>query len=147
MVAGVGDDGVAGSEQRADRREVGLVSSGEDDRGLGAHPLGELGLELEVERGGAVQQARAGQAGAVAREGVARALHHPLVPGQPEVVVRAEHYPRLTLHLDHGHRWRLDLAEVGQHAGLARRAQLRHALVAGDLCEDVDGGGHIGWAR
>ena len=65
MVAGVDDDGVAGPEQRAERADVRLVAGGEDDRVLGAHPLGELALELEVQRRRAVEQARAGQPGAV----------------------------------------------------------------------------------
>ena len=64
----------AGPEQRAERADVGLVAGGEDDRLLGAHPLRELALELEVQRRRAVEQARAGQARAVALERVARAL-------------------------------------------------------------------------
>ena len=48
------------------------------------------------------------------------------------------------LHLDHRHRRRLDGAEVGQQVGLARGAQQLLALVAADLGEDVDRGGHIG---
>ena len=50
VVAGVGDHGVAGGEDRPERPQVGLVAGGEDDRLLRAHPLGELALELEVER-------------------------------------------------------------------------------------------------
>ena len=46
VVAGVGDHRVARAEQRAERAEVGLVAGREDDRVLGAHPLGELALEL-----------------------------------------------------------------------------------------------------
>ena len=75
VVAGVGDHGVARAEERAERADVGLVAGREDDRLLGAHPLGELGLELEVQVDRAVEQPRAGQAGAVALERVARALH------------------------------------------------------------------------
>ena len=66
VVAGVADDGVARAEDRAEHAEVRLVAGGEDDRVLGAHPLGDLALELEVQRDRPVEQARAGQAGAVA---------------------------------------------------------------------------------
>ena len=66
VVAGVDDHRVAGSEQRAERADVGLVAGREDERVLGVHPLGDLALELEVQRDRAVQQARAGQPGAVA---------------------------------------------------------------------------------
>ena len=66
VVARVDDHRVAGAEQRAERADVGLVAGGEHDRVLGVHPLGELALELQVQGRGAVEQARAGQAGAVA---------------------------------------------------------------------------------
>ena len=62
-----------GREDRAERADVGLVAGGEDERVLGAHPLRDLALELEVQVDRAVEQARAGQAGAVALERVARA--------------------------------------------------------------------------
>ena len=65
-----------------ERAEVRLVAGGEDDRVLGAQPLGELALELDVQVDRAVQEARAGEAGAVAVERVARALLDPLVAGQ-----------------------------------------------------------------
>ena len=74
VVARVGDHGVAGAEQRAERADVGLVARREDDRLLGAHPLRQLGLELEVQVDRAVEQPRAGEPGAVALERVARAL-------------------------------------------------------------------------
>ncbi len=66
VVAGVGDHRVAGTEDRAERPDVGLVAGREHDRVLRAHPLGDLALEVEVQGDRAVQQARAGQAGAVA---------------------------------------------------------------------------------
>ncbi len=57
MVAGVDDHGVARAEDRAERPEVRLVPGGEDERVLGAHPIRELALELEMKRGRAVQAA------------------------------------------------------------------------------------------
>src|SRR4051812_32167002 len=65
VVGGVGDDGVAGREDRAERADVRLVAGGEDQGGLGAHPVGELALELEVQGDRPVEQPRAGQAGPV----------------------------------------------------------------------------------
>ena len=108
-----------------------------DERLLGAHPLGDLLLELEVQRDRAVEQARAGQPGAVLRQRVVRGLDDALVGGQAEVVVGAEHDPLGALHLDDGAGRALERAEVGQHVGLARGAQLLGALVAADLGEDV----------
>ncbi len=137
MVGRVDDHRVAGAEQRAERADVGLVAGGEDDRVVGVHPLGQLALELEVQRGGAVQQARTGQPRAIAVQRVLGALHHTLVAGQAKVVVGGEHDPRRALHLDDRHRRRLDRAEVGHQVGVARGAQQLLALVTADLCEDV----------
>ena len=94
-------DRVAGGEDRAERADVRLVAGGEDERVLGPHPLRDLALELEVQLERAVEQPRAGQAGAVALQRVAGARHDARVGGQPEVVVRAEHDPLGALHLDH----------------------------------------------
>ena len=82
-------------------------------------PVGELGLELEVQVDRAVQEARAGQPGAVAVDGVERRLLDPLVAGQAEVVVGAEHDPPGALHLDDRQRRALEHAEVGER-GRAR---------------------------
>jgi hypothetical protein len=127
----------ARSEHRAERADVGLVAGGEHDRVLGVHPLGELLLELQVQRGGAVEQPRAGQPGSVAVQSVLGALHHALVGGEPEVVVGREHDPRRALHLHDWHRGRLDRAEVRHQVGLARGAQQLLALMTADLREDV----------
>ncbi len=144
MVAGVRDDGVAGGQERAERRQVRLVARGEDDRLLGAHPVGDLALELEVQRDRAVQQPRARQAGAVLRQRVGRALDDALVAGQPEVVVGAEHDPLRALHLDDRSRGTFERAEVRQQVELARGAQLLGALVAAHLGKDVScRGGHV----
>jgi hypothetical protein len=134
--------------QGAERAEVGLLAGREDDRVVGAHPVGELLLELEVQAGRAVEQARPGQAGPVAGQGVARALHDPLVGGQAEVVVGAEHDPRAALHLHDRQRRGGDLAEVREQAGLAGRAHQGDAVVVAGLGKDVgDGVPHIGSSR
>jgi hypothetical protein len=72
VVARVGHHGVARAEERAQRAQVGLVAGGEDQRRLGCSyqpAISRLELEVEIER--AVQEARAGQPGAVAVQGVA----------------------------------------------------------------------------
>ena len=140
MVARVDDHGVGGSEDRAQHAEVGLMAGGEHERVLGVHPLRDLSLELQMQRDRPVQQARAGQSGAIAVQGVLGSLHHPLIAGQPEVVVGAEHDPLGALHLDDRHRGRGQDMEVGQHVGLAGGAQDLFALVAVDLGEEVGGG-------
>ena len=82
VVARVADHGVAGAEQRRDAAHVRQVAGGEDERVVGAHPLGDLALELEVQRDRPVQEARAGQRGAVLLERVAGGLLDALVAGQ-----------------------------------------------------------------
>ena len=62
VVAGVADHGVARLEDRPDAAQVRLVAGRVDDRLLGPHPLGQLALEVDVQRRRAVQQARAGDA-------------------------------------------------------------------------------------
>ena len=133
----------AGPRIVPERADVGLVAGREHERRLGAEPLGELALELEVQVGGAVEEARAGQAGAVAVQRVERALLDALVAGQPEIVVRAEHDPPLALHLDDRQRRTLEHAEVGQRVELAGGSQLLEALVLARLGEDVDRGRHV----
>ena len=140
VVAGVADHRVAGLEDRADAADVRLVAGGVDDRVLGPHPLGQLALEVEVERRRAVQQARAGDAGAVGLQRVAGGLLDPLVAGQPEVVVGAEHDRLPALHLDHGAGLRGEQAEVGEEVVLLGRFELLEAVVAAGLLEDVDRG-------
>ena len=61
VVAGVGDHGVGGAQDRRQAAEVGLVAGREDQRVLGAHPVRDLLLELAVQRDRAVHQARAGE--------------------------------------------------------------------------------------
>ncbi len=143
VIGRVHDHGVLCVEQRSERADVCLVAGGEDDRVVGLHPFGELALELEVQWRGAVQQARACKSCAVAGERVARALHHPLVAGQAQVVVGGEHDAWGALHLHDRHRRRLDRAEVGHQVGLAGGLQKLFALVAADLREHVCGCEHL----
>ena len=159
VIARVDDDRVAGGEDRPERAEVGLMPGREDQRALGAQPVGELLLELEMQVGRAVQEARAGQAGAVAVQCLERALSDALVPGQPgavfvqrveralldalvtgepEVVVGAEHDPGLALHLDDGQRGAFQHAEIRDQVELSRGSQLLESLMLAGLGEDID---------
>jgi hypothetical protein len=148
VVAGVGDDGVAGRQQRPERREVRLMAGREDDRLLGAHPLGDLLLELEVQRDRPVEQPRASQPGAVLVQRGLGALDDALVGSQAEIVVGAEHDPLGALHLDDRARGALERAEVGQQVGVAGVLQLLGAVMAADLCKDVlCRGSHVAWSR
>ena len=140
MVAGVADHRVAGLEDRADAADVRLVAGRVDDRLLGPHPLGQLALELDVQRRRPVQQPRPGDAGSVALQRVAGGLLDPLVAGQPEVVVGAEHDRLPPLHLDHRPCLRGEEAEVGEEVVLARLLELLEPVVGAGLLEDVDGG-------
>jgi hypothetical protein len=142
VVGRVNDNCVLRAQYRPQSADVRLMAGREHERVVASHPLGELALELEVKRGGPVEQPRPGQAGAVAGERVARSLYHALVAGQAEVVVGGEHDPRGALHLHDRHRGRLDRAEVGHQVGLARGPQELLALVTANLGEDVCRCGH-----
>ena len=146
VVAGVGHHGVARAGDRPDGAEVGLVAGGENHRRLGAHPVGDLLLELGVKGDRPVEQPRAGEPGSVLLERIARALEDPLVPGKAEVVVRSEHDPLGTFHFHHRPGGAVEKPEVGEQVGLPGHPQLLFALVAVDLGEEVCwGGGHIAW--
>jgi len=86
---------------RLQAADVRLVSGREDDRVLGAHPVGQLGLQFDVERGGPVQEPRARDPRAVLLERLGGGPLDPRVPGQSEVVVRPEHDRLPPFHLDH----------------------------------------------
>ena len=135
VVARVADHGVCRLEQRADAAGVGQVAGGEDERLLGAHPVRQLALQLQVQRQRAVEEAGAGEAGAEALQRVARGLLHARVAGQPEVVVRAQHDALAAFHLHHRAGRALEHAEVGHEVVLARRAELLEPLVAAGLVE------------
>ena len=139
VVGRVADHGVAGAEDRADRPGVRLVAGREHQHLLGLHPLGELLLELEVERRRPVQQARAGEPGAVGLEGAAGRVLDPLVGRQAEVVVGAEHDRLAALHLDHGPGLRAHHPEVGEEVLLLGEREQVLAVVRAGLLEDVDG--------
>ncbi len=117
---------------------VGAVAGREDERLLCPHPIRELGLEFDVEGGRPVQEARAGQTGAVAVERIASTLADPLVARQPEVVVRAEHHDLAALDLHQRPGLGLDQAEVGEEVVLARGFELLHAVVGARLGEYVN---------
>ena len=142
MVAGVGDDRVARTEDRPERAEVGLVAGGEDDRVLGADPFGQLLLQLHVQIDRPVQKSRAREAGAVALERVACSLSDASVASQAQVVVGAEHDPPGALHLDDRQRRPLQHVEVGKGAELAGGPQLLQAFELTSFCENVDRGRH-----
>ena len=143
MVAGVGDHRVRGTEDRAERTEVGLMAGREHERGLGPEPLGELRLERQVQADRAVEKPRAGQSGAVLVERVQRALLDALVAGETEVVVGAEHDPRLALHLDDRERGTLEHPEVREHVVLLGGAEQLESFELPGLGEDVDRSGHV----
>jgi hypothetical protein len=135
VVAGVADDGVAGAEQRSDRAGVGQVAGGEDERVLGAHEVGELVLELEVERERSVEEARPGEPGAKFLQRFARGGLHARVAREPEVVVRPQHDAPVSLHLDHRSRGALEHPEVRHQIVVAGSLELLEPLVAACLLE------------
>jgi hypothetical protein len=130
-------------EQRADRRQIGLMAGREDERRFGVEPLGELLLERHVQIDGAVQEARAGQAGPVFEQRRLGRLLDALIARQPQIVVGPEHDPGLALHLDDRERRALQHAEVGKRVDRARHLELLEPLVLSRLGEDVDRGGHL----
>jgi hypothetical protein len=125
-----------------DAADVGLVAGGEDEGVLVLHPVGDLALELKVQRQRAVHEAGSGQAGAVALERVAGGCLDARVAGQAQVVVRPERDALLALHLHHRAGLGVDPAEVRQQVVLARRPQLLEPVVRAGLLEDVGGDLH-----
>ncbi len=87
---GVGDDQGVGVGQGGDGREVGVVAGREHQRGREPGERGQRLLELLVEAQRAGDQARGARAGAVLLGRRDRALDHPRVPGQAEVVVAGQ---------------------------------------------------------
>ena len=140
MVTGIADDRVARLEDGADRAQVRLVAGRVDDHVLRTHPVGELALELDVERRGAVEKARPGDAGPVLLERVSRRLLDPLVGRQPQVVVGAEHDRLAPLHLDHGAGLGLEDPEIGEEIALLGGFELLGPVVRAGLLEDVHRG-------
>jgi hypothetical protein len=100
--------------------QVHLIAGGEDQRRLFAHEGRDLGLELFVKLHRAVDQARAGHAGAEAVDGVLGRFTHFGVRGESEVVVRAEHQHALAVDLGLGSVVEVERAEEGVDAHLAR---------------------------
>ena len=91
VVQRVGQD-QAVRQQLGDGRDAGLVrhvARGEDERGLLAVQVGELGLELDQRMVGAGDVARAARAGAHARRGLDHRADHLRVLAHAEIVVGA----------------------------------------------------------
>src|SRR5690606_1807048 len=82
---------VVPAEQTREHAEIDLEAGREGEGGFAAHERGEALLEAYVDVERAVEQARAGAAGAVLLEGRARGLLDLGMVGEAEVVVRAEH--------------------------------------------------------
>ena len=91
VAVAVDQDDVAGAAQAADERQVRLVAGAEDDRVALAEPVGQLALEIFVQRERAVGRPRSGGAGAVLEHGAARRLGDVGMERETEIVVRAEH--------------------------------------------------------
>ena len=147
VVGRVADHGVAGVEQRRDAADVRQVAGREDERVVGAHPVGDLLLELDVQRDRPVEEARAGQRRPVLLERVAGSLLDALVAGQAEVVVRAELDPLGALHRDDRPRLAFEQPEIRHQVLLAGRAKLLHAVVRAGFLEEVDGRWHSNRVR
>ena len=113
VAGGIQKDGVVGLDQRGQQAHVGQVSGREHQGGLGAHPVGQLVLELAVQRQGAVHQAAAGTAGPVPLDGLDGRPLDPFVAGQSEVVVGSEHDDRPPVVLHHRTRLAGHLPVVG----------------------------------
>ena len=113
VAVAVDQDDVVDAAQAADDRQVGLVAGAENQGVPLAEPVGELALEILVQRQGAVGGSRTGGAGAVLQKGVARGRHHRRLERQAQVVVGAEHQRGLAVD-DH-----LARAEHALNHGLA----------------------------
>ena len=137
VVARIADHRVTRLEDGADRAQVRLVAGREHDHVFGPHPVGELPLQLHVHGRGAVEQARSGDTGAVLLQGVAGRLLDPLVRGQSQVVVGAQHDRLASLHLHHGPRLGLEDPEIGEEVALFGGFELLDPIMGPGLLEDI----------
>ncbi len=90
VVQRVGEDRIPRAGERGQERGVGLEPGVEEQRGLRALPLRQLGLEQIVKGRAAPQQARRARARAVGSRGVGRGVGEAGVFPQAQVVVGAE---------------------------------------------------------
>ena len=100
VAVAVDQDHIVGPAEAADEREVRLVAGAEDDRVTLAEPVGELPLEILVQRERAVGGPRSGRAGAVLLQRALSGGDDVGVQREPEIIVRAEHQRRPPLHDD-----------------------------------------------
>jgi hypothetical protein len=91
VAVAVDQDHIVGAAEAADEREVCLVAGAEDEGVSLAEPVGELPLELFVQREGAVGRPGSGRAGAVVLERALAGGNDLGVEREPEIVVGAEH--------------------------------------------------------
>ena len=105
------------AHQGRDDAEVHLVAGGVNKGGLAALELGQLGLQLGVQHGVAVEKAGARHAGAEFVHRVYGGLLHAGVVGQAQVIVGPEHDELLTLDGDLRGLLALEFLEIGVDAG------------------------------
>ena len=125
-------------DQRGDGAEVGEVAGGEDDCGFRADEVGQRFFQFEVDRAGAVEQARAGHRGTPAIKRGVGGGEHLGVAGQAEVVVGAEH--------DHALAVDLGFRSVVDFDGLEEGVEARGAGLVGEL-EVGNAGEDVGAVR
>ena len=89
---------IALADQGGDHTQVHLVAGGVDKGGFPALESGKFPLQLHVQYRVAVEEARPGHAGTVFLYRVYGGLFHPVVVGQPQVIIGAEHYEFFTLY-------------------------------------------------
>ena len=141
VVAGGEDGAVLGGAQLADGAvcaQVGEEARGKDERARFADVPGQFAFEGFVQVEVAVEQARAGAAGAVAVDGLVRRAQHLGVVGEPEVVVRAHHDLALSIDRDGRAFGAVEGAEIGVEArGLDERVILEAVAGFEDLHGDL----------
>ena len=131
-----------GGPEGGEHAQVGGVAGGEEESGLGALPVGQLGLQLGVDRPGAGHQAGRARARAPPVEGGVGGGDHRRVLGQPEVVVGGER--RRRGHVEVAHR---PPPAGGRHrAGTRRRPSAAQFMPVGlqRAGQDVDDPLHLG---
>ena len=122
-VAGrVEEDAVVVPHERGEHPEVHGVAGGEDEAVVAPEPVEQGLLELAVQGKGAVHETAARAARAEALDGLDRRPLHPLVAGETEVVVGAEHHHGLAVVVDDRARLAAHLDEIGHDVELDRGA-------------------------
>jgi len=128
VVLPVADHIVVAAHQRGDDTHVGLEPGAEGDHAGLAQELRQRVLQLQMHLQRAVEEPRAGAAGAVLLQRPDAGLHHHRIGGQAQIVIGAQHDAALALHHDLHVLPGLEGVEIGVHPLFLQFARQRRLI-------------------